>query len=123
MLVISLSECPPALKGDMTKWLLEISPGVYVGKVSSRVRDNLWERIRETIKSGKAIMAYNAKNEQGLNFKVHNAEWEPIEFDGIKLMLRPSQSRIKKPGQVRIGYSNASKYRMAKKRSRPWQTP
>jgi CRISPR-associated protein Cas2 len=118
MLVISLSECPPALKGDMTKWLLEISPGVYVGRVSARVREKLWERIRQAIKSGKAIMAYNARNEQGLDFRVHNAEWEPIDFDGIKLMLRPSKARIKKLGQARLGYSDASKYRIAKKRSR-----
>jgi CRISPR-associated protein Cas2 len=115
MVVITLSECPASLKGDLTKWLLEINAGVFVGRVSARVRDNLWERVCKSIKNGKATMVYNARNEQHLDFKVHNAVWEPIDFDGIKLMLRPSPSRIKSLSGVRLGYSNAAKRRMAKR--------
>ena len=114
MVVISLTECPISLRGDLTKWLLEINPGVFVGRVSARVRGNLWGRVCDSIKTGKATMVYSARNEQGLDFKVHNAEWEPIDFDGLKLMLRPSSARIKNLGGVRLGYSNASKYRAAK---------
>ena len=115
MIVITLTECPSSLRGDLTKWLIEINSGVYVGRISGRVRENLWERICDTIKTGKATMVYPAQNEQRLEFKVHNAEWEPIDFDGIKLMLRPSPARMKKLGELRLGYSNASKYLMAKK--------
>ena len=32
MIVVILSNCPPALRGDLTRWLLEISSGVYVGR-------------------------------------------------------------------------------------------
>ncbi|MCL2111322.1 MAG: type I-E CRISPR-associated endoribonuclease Cas2e [Clostridiales bacterium] len=95
--------------------MLEISPGVFVGRVSARVRDNLWERICDSIKTGKATMVFSARNEQRLDFKVHNADWEPIDFDGLKLMLRPSLARVKNLGGLRVGYSNASKYRKAKK--------
>ena len=42
MVVITLEKCPLALRGDLTKWLQEISLGVYVGQVSARVRDKLW---------------------------------------------------------------------------------
>lgn len=115
MIVITLNDCPIALKGDLTKWLLEISPGVYVGQVSARVRDNLWDRVCALIKDGKATMVYSAKNEQHLDFRVHGNEWEPIEFDGIKLILRPSTARIKKLEKLRVGYSKASKYRKAKR--------
>ena len=31
MIVIVLSACPVSLRGDLTKWLLEINPGVGVG--------------------------------------------------------------------------------------------
>ena len=116
MVVISLTECPISLRGDLTKWLLEITPGVFVGRVSARVREKLWLRVCDAITSGRATMVYSARNEQHLGFKVHNAEWEPIDFDGIKLMLRPSPARIKKLGGLRLGYSNASKYRAAKRR-------
>ena len=118
MIVITLTDCPPALRGDLTKWLQEINTGVYVGQVSARVRDQLWKRVTENAKSGRATMVFSAQNEQRLDFRVHNTLWEPIEFDGLKLMLRPSPSRIKNLEEKRSGYSNAAKMRMAKKMAR-----
>ena len=118
MIVVTLNDCPSALKGDLTKWLLEITPGVYVGQVSSRVRENLWGRICELAKNGRATMVYSTRNEQHLDFRVHGSNWEPIDFDGIKLMLRPSPARVKKLGKMRLGYSKASKYRKAKRMER-----
>jgi CRISPR-associated protein Cas2 len=118
MIVITLASCPPALRGDLTKWLLEISPGVYVGQVSARVRDNLWERVRNLSEQGKATMVFSSHNEQHLDFKVHNSEWEPIDFDGIKLIMHPSPARVKKLGGLRVGYSKASKMRKAKRMHR-----
>jgi len=99
----------------LTKWLTEIDTGVFVGKVSSRIRDSLWERVCETIKTGRASMVYSARNEQHLDFRVHNAYWEPIDFDGVKLLLRPSPSRVKNLGGLRLGYSDASKRRRVKR--------
>jgi CRISPR-associated protein Cas2 len=114
MIVISMTDCPVGLRGDLTKWLLEINTGVFVGQVSARVRDRLWERITETTKEGRVTMVFNTNNEQRLDFRVHNGTWEPIDFDGIKLMLRPSPSRIKKLGEQRLGFSKASKRQMAR---------
>ena len=45
MVVITLSDCPSRVRGDITKWLCEISTGVYVGNLSARVRQELWNRI------------------------------------------------------------------------------
>ena len=58
MVVVVLAVVPERLRGHLTRWLMEISPGVYVGKVSARVRELLWEQIRENCKHGRAIMAY-----------------------------------------------------------------
>ena len=63
-------------------------------------------------------MVYSAQNEQRLDFRVHNTTWEPIDFDGLKLVLRPSPARIQKLGEQRIGYSNAAKIRKAKQMAR-----
>ncbi|MGI6492865.1 MAG: type I-E CRISPR-associated endoribonuclease Cas2e [Pelotomaculum sp.] len=115
MIVVTMTDCPIGLRGDLTKWLLEISAGVFVGQASTRVREHLWERIKETTKGGRVIMVYNTKNEQRLDFRVHNSTWEPIDFDGIKLMLRPSPSRIKQLGELRMGFSKASKRQIAKR--------
>lgn len=117
MIVITLTNCPPALRGDLTKWLMEINTGVYVGQVSARVRDLLWKRVQDNIKHGSATMVFSKNNEQRLDFRVHNTIWEPIDFDGLKLMLRPSPARIKKLSEVRMGFSKAAKIRKAKQMS------
>lgn len=75
-------------RGDLTKWLIEIDTGVFVGNLSARVRDSLWERVCANIKTGTAAMAYGVNNEQKLDFRVHNSAWEPVDFDGIKLVRR-----------------------------------
>ena len=96
MIVLTLVDSPPSLRGDLTKWLQEISPGVYVGQVSTRVRDELWERVKGSIKKGRATLVYSTNNEQRMDFRVHNTSWEPIDFDGLKLLLRPNAARITK---------------------------
>lgn len=118
MIVVTLTDCPPALRGDLTKWLQEVNTGVYVGQVSARVRDEIWERVRENAKSGRATMVFSANNEQRMDFRVHNTNWEPIDFDGVKLMLRPSPARAQKKSELRIGFSNAARMRKARQMSR-----
>ena len=114
MIVLAVSDCPVSLRGDLTKWLVEINAGVFVGRVSARVRDKLWERVCASLKQGRATLVFSARNEQHMGFRVHNCIWEPIDFDGIKLILRPSPSRIKKLGGLRLGYSKASRNRRTK---------
>lgn len=118
MIVVTLTDCPAALRGDLTKWLQEINTGVYVGQVSARVRDEIWKRVKNSAKSGRATMVFSTNNEQRMDFRIHNTSWEPIDFDGLKLILRPSPARIKKLSELRIGYSNAAKARKAKQMSR-----
>ena len=67
MLVITLTNCPPSLRGDLTGWLFEINTGIYVGNVSARVRDELWKRICNNIKNGNATMVYSP-NERTTGF-------------------------------------------------------
>ena len=90
MIVVVLSACPIGLRGQLTRWLLEISPGVFVGHVPARVRDLLWNRITELIGRGRALMVYSTKGEQELAFRIHGHEWIPEEFDGIQLIRRPT---------------------------------
>jgi CRISPR-associated protein Cas2 len=107
-----------SLRGDLTKWLLEINAGVFVGQVNKRVREHLWERVIKFAKNGRATMVYSANNEQRLDFKTHGNVWKPIDFDGIKLMMRPNPSHLEKASGARLGFSNASKRRTAKRMSK-----
>ena len=89
MIVITLTDCPPKLRGDLSKWLCEINTGVFVGNLSSRVRDALWDRVCENLRTGRATMVFHTNNEQQMDFRVHNTTWQPVDLDGIKLMRRP----------------------------------
>lgn len=100
MIVVSLTNCPPRLRGDLTKWLIEVNTGVYVGRVSARVRDELWQRICENVKDGRATMVFSTNNEQGMDFRVHNTTWIPTDFDGLQLMLRPSAETVQEQEPV-----------------------
>ena len=115
MVVLTLTDCPPALRGDLSKWLQEINTGVYVGQVSTRVRQELWSRVIANTGNGRATMVFNANNEQRMDFLVYNTTWEPIDFDGLKLMLRPSPARLQATSRLRTGFSKAAKSLIARK--------
>ncbi|MBR6580775.1 MAG: type I-E CRISPR-associated endoribonuclease Cas2 [Ruminococcus sp.] len=118
MIVVSMTKCPPKLRGDLSKWLLEINTGVYVGQVSARVRDALWKRICDNIGDGQATMVFSTNNEQHMDFYIHNTTWKPIDLDGIKLMKRPLAVSYSDEPKLQSGFSNAAKRRMAQKRRR-----
>lgn len=111
-----MTDCPPRLRGDLSKWLCEINTGVYVGHVSSRVRDALWDRVCQNLKNGRATMVYTMNTEQRMDFRVHNTTWVPVDYDGIKLMKRPlpgAMTSAETPLQP--GFSKAAKYQMAQR--------
>lgn len=93
MVVVVLTNCPPKLRGDLSMWLFEINTGVYVGNISARVRDLLWERICSNVKHGQASMVFSTSGEQKLDFRVYNTSWSVVDFDGIKLMRRPNSKQ------------------------------
>lgn len=110
MTVIILSACPEGLRGHLTQWLLEISAGVYVGHVNSRIRQRLWAKVVEMAGPGRALLVYQRPGEQRLSFEVHEHHWDPVDFDGVTLMRRPSGRRTYNPA-VPQGWSKASKRR------------
>lgn len=118
MTVICLTNCPPKLRGDLTKWLIEINTGVYVGNLSARVRDELWDRITENIRSGQATMVFRAAGEQHMDFRVHNTTWIPVDYDGLKLIMRPNESTGKDDDRLADGFSRAAKIRKARRMQR-----
>lgn len=110
--MIVVAACPVGLRGHLTRWLLEISPGVFVGKINARVRGLMWLRVLDMVKTGRAIMVYGADNEQGLAFQVHEHNWEPVDFEGINLIRRPvAAEETEVVPQRSKGWSNAGRRR------------
>ena len=116
MIVLVVTACPSGLRGDLSKWLIELTPGVFVGRPSARIRDLLWERTVELCKDGRALLVYSAANEQGLEFRTHRHHWQPQDFDGVTLMVRPAPGS--KKVQNRTGWSQARRIRSAYKKQK-----
>ena len=114
MIVLTVTNCPPSLRGDITSWLFEIDTGIYIGRLSGRVRDALWERVCEHVKSGRATMVYSARNEQGFLFKVHNAQWQIRDYDGLQLMNHPIKQETILQQATQQVISKAERYQKAK---------
>ena len=87
MLVTVVENAPPRLRGRLAIWLLEVRAGVYIGKVSRRVREMIWEQIEKGIEAGNAVMAWSTNTESGFDFMTLGANRRiPVELDGIKLV-------------------------------------
>lgn len=113
MVVVVLTACPVGLRGHLTRWLLEISPGVFCGKVSARVREQLWSQIVELAKDGRALMVFARRGDQGLDFRVHKHDWQPVDLDGVTLIRRPLETAT--TSSMRPGWSMASRTRRRQK--------
>jgi len=87
MLVIVVENAPPRVRGRLAVWLIEVRAGVYIGKVSRRVREMIWEQITQSIEGGNAVMAWNTNTESGYDFLTYGPNRRiPVDFDGIRLV-------------------------------------
>lgn len=87
MLAIVVENAPPRLRGRLAVWLLEIRAGVYVGKVSRRTREMIWEQIECGICEGNAVMVWSTNTESGFDFMTLGANRRiPVEMEGVKLV-------------------------------------
>ncbi|SPD72369.1 hypothetical protein PITCH_A130021 [uncultured Desulfobacterium sp.] len=87
MLVIVVENVPPRLRGRLAVWLLEVRAGVYVGNVSRRVREMIWNTVSKGAEEGNAVMAWTTNTESGFDFLTLGKNRRiPKEMDGIKLV-------------------------------------
>lgn len=117
--VITLKKVPNSLRGDLTRWMQEIATGVYVGNFNSRVREALWQRIIDTVGDGEATMSFAFRNEIGYSFQAINAARQVVDYDGIPLVLLPSENDEERDRSITAGFSNASKMHRARRVASP----
>ena len=89
MTVVILEAASPGLRGYLTRWMLEIRAGVFVGRVSARVRELLWARIEAKRGDAAAVMLASAPTEQGFKLWTGGSRSrEIIDMDGLFLVRR-----------------------------------
>lgn len=87
MAVIATTAVPDHLRGALSRWTTEVVPGIFVGTLSARVRDELWRAVSEMVGDGQAVLIHPAPNEQG--YALHTAGTRrrlPVDFDGLTLI-------------------------------------
>ncbi|MDT0263788.1 type I-E CRISPR-associated endoribonuclease Cas2e [Jatrophihabitans lederbergiae] len=84
MVVIVLVGSAVGLRGHVTRWMAEAAPGIFVGRLSMRMRDALWGVIVERIGEGQALLIEPETNEQGWRVRGAGSDrYQPVEIDGL----------------------------------------
>ena len=87
MLVVVTENVPPRLRGRLAIWLLEIRAGVYVGDVSRRIREMIWEQVIALAEIGNVAMAWATNTESGFDFQTFGENRRvPVDYDGLRLV-------------------------------------
>jgi len=86
-LVVVTESVPPRLRGRLAIWLLEVRAGVYIGDVSRRTREMIWQQLEAGYEDGNVVMAWASASESGYDFQTLGANRrEPIDYDGLRLV-------------------------------------
>jgi CRISPR-associated protein Cas2 len=43
-MVMILEKLPRSLRGELSRWLIEVRPGTFLGNPNQRIRDELWRK-------------------------------------------------------------------------------
>ncbi len=91
MTVIILERVPTGLRGELTRWMLEIHTGVFVGSLSARVRDLLWDQVCDRMREGAGFLVYQTNNEQEFALRSCGpTDRQLIQIEGLFLVRIPS---------------------------------
>ncbi len=91
MTAIILERVPVGLRGELTRWMLELHTGVFVGKLSAMVRDVLWEHVCDQMRDGAGLLIYQTNSEQGFAVRSCGATNRKLaNFEGLTLVTIPS---------------------------------
>ncbi|WP_246062274.1 type I-E CRISPR-associated endoribonuclease Cas2e [Haloactinospora alba] len=101
MVVITTTAVPDHVRGALSRWMVEPSTGVYVGTMSARVRDELWDAVSASVGDGAAVCLYPADNEQGFDVRTAGERRrEVVDWEGMMLVqmnpLAPSEVEVKR---------------------------
>jgi len=93
MVIMILDKTSAALKGELTRWMLEPKTGMFIGNMSAMVRERLWKKVMsESEKCEGATMVYSTNTEQGYEvIQFGNSTREVVDIEGLKLMRIPQK--------------------------------
>jgi CRISPR-associated protein Cas2 len=92
MIVLATTAVPDTLRGALSRWTIEVVPGIFVGTVSARVRDDLWQAASAVVGDGAAVLIHPASTEQGFALRTAGTRRRhPVDFEGLTLIRMTAQ--------------------------------
>lgn len=89
MLVMILERVPASVRGELSRWLIEPHPGVFIGYVNAMVREKLWEKCCKKCRDGGVIQMWSTNNEQRFDIRVYGEnKREIVDYEGLRLVRR-----------------------------------
>jgi CRISPR-associated protein Cas2 len=93
MVVLILERVPRGLRGDLSRWMIEPKAGIFLGRITARLRDKLWEKAVAGSKGGACLQAWSSPGEQGFVVRTHGDTSRKImDFEGLSLVAIPRQN-------------------------------
>ncbi len=110
MIVIIVERATPGLRGQLTRWMLEVRAGVFVGTLSPRVRDKLWALVKARNPTGGSLLVARAQNEQGFVVETHgDTSRQVLDIEGLWLVRKPNHTAVVEPGSPTPARRSSSK--------------
>lgn len=76
------------MRDEITRWMLELRPGIFVGNVSALVREKFWKALCQKLKGGAVILLHSVANEQGYKIRTLGDTARRVkDFDGLQLIV------------------------------------
>ncbi len=95
MVVIVLENVSPSLRGELSRWLLEPHPGVFVGHVTALVRDLLWQKCCKGVKEGGALQIWSTNTEQRFQMRAWGlTQRQIVDMEGLQLIRLPATATL-----------------------------
>jgi CRISPR-associated protein Cas2 len=67
--------------------MLEPKAGIFLGRMTARIRDELWKKAVNKSDCGAVLQAWSAPGEQGFKIRVHGELTRKIvEIEGLSLV-------------------------------------
>lgn len=88
MVVFSLTKAPKRIRGLLSRYCLEVRPGLFIGRLNKRMRLKLWGAIEKTATAQtNAVMCWVMPTAQGYAFESLGPNTrQPVLVDGLWLI-------------------------------------
>ena len=74
--------------------MIEPKAGIFLGRMTARLRDKLWEKAVAGSKDGACLQAWSSPGEQGFVVRTHgDTSRKIVELEGLHLVAIPHSDK------------------------------